>query len=127
MFQFEETTLRWIQAVVTGIEILAVIIIVIVIVTATVLFLSRRFLRKKPRDTYHEYRVGLARAILLGLEVLIAADVVRTVVLDLTFQSIAILGLLVIVRTFLSWSLLVEIDKRWPWQTIKNEKEKEET
>lgn len=125
MINFEETAIRWVQAVVAGIEILAVIIIVVTIVTATVLFLYRRFSRNRPKDTYHKYRVGLARSILLGLEVLIAADVVRTVVLDSTFEGIAVLGLLVLVRTFLSWSLVVEIDKRWPWQTKKNEKEEE--
>ena len=116
MADFESAALQWIGLIITGIEILAVIIIVITIAAATVQFLLKRLSRTRNKNTYHRYRVGLARAILLGLEVLIAADVVRTVVLDLTFQSIAILGLLVLVRTFLSWSLEVEIDRRWPWQ-----------
>jgi uncharacterized membrane protein len=54
--------------------------------------------------------------LLLGLEFLVAGDVVRTVALEPTLNSVAVLGLLVVVRTFLSWSLAVEIERRWPWQ-----------
>jgi uncharacterized membrane protein len=56
------------------------------------------------------------KALLLGLE-FSSADVVRTVVLEPTLQNVAILGLLVIIRTFLSWSLVVEIEGLWPWQS----------
>jgi|WetSurMetagenome_2_1015567.scaffolds.fasta_scaffold769671_1 uncharacterized membrane protein len=127
MINFESDALHWIDLVITGIEILAVIIIVITIAAATIQFVFKRIFRKGSPELYHKYRVGLARAILLGLEVLIAADVIRTVVLDLTFQSIAILGLLVVVRTFLSWSLEVEIDRRWPWQPKnRNQSDKDE-
>ena len=58
----------------------------------------------------------LGRTLLLGLEILVAADVVRTVALDPSLESVAVLGLLVLIRTFLSWSLEVEIENRWPWQ-----------
>jgi uncharacterized membrane protein len=54
--------------------------------------------------------------LLLGLELLVAADVVRTVALEPTLNNVAILGLLVVVRTFLSWSMSVEVEGRWPWQ-----------
>jgi len=60
--------------------------------------------------------VRLGKALLLGLEILVAADIVRTVALEATLVSILALGLLVLVRTFLSWSLTVEIEGRWPWQ-----------
>ena len=60
-------------------------------------------------------------ALLLGLEILVAADIVRTVALDSTLQAIAVLGLLVLIRTFLSWALVVEIEGRWPWQPIPGE------
>ena len=46
-----------------------------------------------------------------------AADIIRTVALDPTLQSVAVLGLLVLIRTFLSWALVVEIEGAWPWQT----------
>ena len=65
---------------------------------------------------YRNLRQGLGRAILVGLELFIAADIIRTVTIEPTFQSIGVLGLIVLVRTFLSWSLEVEINGRWPWQ-----------
>jgi uncharacterized membrane protein len=72
--------------------------------------------RNAPDANYREYKHTLGRALLLGLEILVAADVIRTVALEPTFENIAALGLLVVVRTFLSWSLVVEIESRWPWQ-----------
>lgn len=58
----------------------------------------------------------VGRGLLLGLDLLIAADVIRTVTLEPTLENVAALGLLVVVRTFLSWSLMVELHGRWPWQ-----------
>lgn len=55
-------------------------------------------------------------ALLLGLEILVAADIIRTIALEPSFSSVGVLGLLVIVRTFLSWSIVVELEGRWPWQ-----------
>lgn len=62
------------------------------------------------------YRHDLGRAILLGLEVLVAADIVRTVAFTPTMASVSILALIVAIRTFLSWSLTLELEGRWPWQ-----------
>jgi len=62
----------------------------------------------------HKHQIG--RSLLLGLEFLVAGDVVRTVVLKHTLGNVAALGVLVLVRTFLAWSLTVEIEGRWPWQ-----------
>ena len=59
---------------------------------------------------------------MLGLEFLVAADVIRTVALEPTIQNIVILGVLVFIRTFLSWSLVVEIEGRWPWRSAEGEK-----
>ena len=72
--------------------------------------------RRRGPDAYNSYRVRLGRALALGLEVLVAADVIRTVALQPTLGNVAVLGLLVLIRTFLSWSLVVEIEGRWPWQ-----------
>lgn len=58
----------------------------------------------------------MGKSILLGLEVLIAADIIRTVAVSPTIESVAVLGLIVLVRTFLSFSLEVELYGRWPWQ-----------
>ena len=65
---------------------------------------------------YRQLRLYLGRSIVLGLELLVAADIIRSVAIDPTFASVGVLGLIVLVRTFLSWSLEVEINGEWPWQ-----------
>ena len=65
---------------------------------------------------YQTYRQQLGQTILLGLELLVAADIVRTVAAAPTFTSVGVLGLIVLIRTFLSWTLEVELTGRWPWQ-----------
>jgi len=66
-------------------------------------------------DAYGFCRRHLGRVILLGLEVLIVADIIRTVIVDQTPSSVAVLATIVIIRIVLSWSLAVEIDGAWPW------------
>lgn len=65
---------------------------------------------------YRYFRKHLGRVILLGLEVLIVADIIRTVIVDQTAEGIAVLALIVVVRIVLSWTLAVELDGAWPWQ-----------
>jgi uncharacterized membrane protein len=65
---------------------------------------------------YNDLRIGISRTLLLGLEVLVAADVIRTVALQLNLENLESLGLLVLIRTILSWALIVEVEGRWPWQ-----------
>jgi uncharacterized membrane protein len=78
---------------------------------------GRALLRGQGRSAaYKGLRNSLGNAILLGLEFLVAADIIRTVAVKTTLQSVAILGLIVLIRTFLSWSLDVEIDGVWPWR-----------
>jgi uncharacterized membrane protein len=98
------------------VELLAVAIIVIAILMATVSYLSMIALRQADRGTYKDYRYKVGRALLLGLEILVAADIIRTVVLEPTLANVLVLGLLVLIRTFLSWALVLEIEERWPWQ-----------
>lgn len=69
-----------------------------------------------PERAYHLYRVSLGRAILLGLEFLVAADIIGTVAIEPTLERLAVLGGIVLIRTFLSISLEVEIEGRWPWR-----------
>lgn len=68
------------------------------------------------RGAFGRLRRRLGRAILLGLEFLVAADIIATVLIDPTLRAVASLGLVVLIRTFLSWSLEVELEGRWPWQ-----------
>jgi len=97
----------------------AVEVIGVLLIVGGLLFATSRWLfgtKVKPLARYQRYREDLGRAILLGLEVLVAADIVRSVALDPTLASLAVLALLVVVRTFLSWSLSVELEGQWPWQ-----------
>jgi len=74
-----------------------------------------RFVRHEA-GAYRVFRQQLGQTILLGLELLVAADIVRTVAAEPTFTSVAVLGIIVLIRTFLSFSLEVELTGRWPWQ-----------
>jgi len=67
---------------------------------------------------YEKFRIQLVRALLLGLEVLVASDIIRTVAISPSMDSVAILAAIVLIRTFLSWSLILESEGRWPWQSI---------
>jgi uncharacterized membrane protein len=75
-----------------------------------------RALRGRTPNPYEELRRNLGRSILLGLEVLIIADIVRTIIVDPTLESVAVLGAIVVIRILLSFSLEVEIDGAWPWR-----------
>ena len=107
----------WVEKAAQGIETLAVALIIVVIAGATAHYLLVVLGRSAAMPAaYEDYRRRLGRALLLGLEILVAADIVRTVALDDTLRGVAGLGLLVLIRTFLSWSLLLEVEGRWPWQ-----------
>jgi len=112
-----EGVLLWVAYAATGMEILAVAIIVVAILVATVAYVSLILTGRADRNTYTGYRHRVGRALLLGLEVLVAADIIRTVILQPTLQNVATLGLLVVIRTFLSWALVLEIEERWPWRS----------
>jgi uncharacterized membrane protein len=114
----------WVENVAIGIELLAIAIIVGVIVFATLVYSFRIISQRADANTYAEYRHQVARALLLGLEILVAADVIRTVALEPTLNNVLILGVLVVIRTFLGWSLVVEIEERWPWQSGRDREER---
>ena len=108
--------LAGIASVALGIEALAITIIVAAVLSGTFRYV-RDLLHHPPLpEAYEQYKKGLGVALLLGLEILVAGDIVRTIALEPTFSSGGVLGLLVFVRTFLSWSIVVEIEGRWPWQ-----------
>ena len=67
-------------------------------------------------EAYRVVRTVFGRSILLGLEFLVAADIIRTVAVDPSLENVAVMGLIVLIRTFLSFSLEVEIDGTWPWR-----------
>lgn len=107
----------WVGMGANAIEAIAVALIVGYILIATLSWLLRALWQRGfTPGQYKSFRATLGRVMLLGLEILIAADVVRTVALERTLTSFAALGLLVVIRTFLSWSIVLEIEGRWPWQ-----------
>src|SRR3954469_9694451 len=82
---------------------------------AFVVFMRRASRAQTAPGAYPGLRRDLSRCILLGLEVLIVADIVRTIIVDPTLESVAVLGIIVVIRILLSFSLEVEIDGVWPW------------
>jgi uncharacterized membrane protein len=93
----------------------------VAVIAVGALFLTSRFLYRLQHgtlvpDAYTLFRQGLGRAILLGLEFLVAGDIIRTVAVTPTFTSVGILAIIVLIRTFLSLELELEIDGRLPWQ-----------
>ena len=91
----------------------------VLVIVAGAILATGRFLVKRhglASKSYRLYRQDLGRAILLGLEFLIAGDIIRTVVVAPTLVNIVILGLIVLIRTFLSMALQLEVEGRWPWQ-----------
>jgi uncharacterized membrane protein len=89
------------------------------IVAGGVLVATARLAVRRAHDTgdyYSLYRQDVGRAILLGLEFLIAGDIIRTVVVAPTLQNVVVLGMIVLIRTFLSLSLQLEIEGKLPWR-----------
>jgi uncharacterized membrane protein len=104
-----------IGAVAKIIEVCGVLTIIIGGISATIYYFKDRIAQKA--KAYENFRSSLGMAILLGLEFLVAGDIIGTVAVEPTFKSLGVLGLIVIIRTFLSFSLEVEIKGRWPWQS----------
>lgn len=102
-----------------SLEILGVAVIALAfahaVIRAVVHFGQRR------ENAYELLRIYVGKALLLGLEFLVAADIIRTVSTEPTLQGIGVLGMLIVVRTFLGWSITVETEGRWPWQAAQHE------
>lgn len=72
--------------------------------------------RSGPEEAFKQFKVGLGSALMLGLEILVVADVIETITVEPSLTSLVSLGILVLLRTFVSWTLTLEVDGRWPWQ-----------
>ena len=105
----------FVSDVVKGVEALGAAIMVLGGVGALVVAAFAAARPETRGEAYTQLRRNLGRAILLGLEVLIIGDIVRTIVVDPTFESVAVLGLIVVIRIILSFSLEIEMDGTWPW------------
>jgi uncharacterized membrane protein len=113
----------WLHWTARGIEFVGVAIIVLGAIAATLHYVSRLLRTGSSAAIYDAYRASLGRAILLGLEFLVAADIIGTVAVEPTLENLGVLGVIVLIRTFLSFSLEVEIQGRWPWQQSQRPKE----
>jgi uncharacterized membrane protein len=102
-------------------ELFGVAIIIGGTVLASVTFVRRGFAPRGWRGAYEAYRSNLGRAILLGLELLVGADIISTITAPLTVESVGLLAGIVLIRTFLSFSLETEIEGCWPWQRAQSE------
>jgi uncharacterized membrane protein len=120
-----EPSASWIEDAALAMEWLAIVVIVVGIVFGGVRFAIALLRRSNTAASYNGLKAFTGRTLLLGLEILVAADVVRTVALEPTLQNVGTLGVLVVIRTFLSWSVSVEIEGRWPWQGAQAEREQE--
>jgi len=112
-----EPSRYWIEFAARAIETLAVGIMVVFILVGTAKFLFHSV--GKIEGAYERYRIVLGKTLLVGLELLVAADIINTVAFELTLKNLALLGGLVLVRTALGWTLTVEVEGHWPWQQTK--------
>ena len=101
-----------------AVEAVGVLVVVVGSCVASVAFI-RTFRQLPEGSAYATFRRQLGRSIILGLEFLIAGDIIRTVVVADTLENVAVLGLIILIRTFLGVTLHLEVEGRWPWQTEK--------
>jgi uncharacterized membrane protein len=106
----------WIGWITHAVEVAGIGIIVVGAFGSLAIFLARLAGGRSRDENVTAFRSSLGRSILLGLEFLVAADIINTVGVEPTLQSLSVLAGIVLIRTFLSFSLEVEIEGRWPWQ-----------
>lgn len=97
-------------------EVLGIFIIVAFAFYALISAAIRLLKENEIEATFHGVRQRLGRGILLGLELLVAADIIHTVAVELSFQTVGVLAIIVLIRTFLSFTLELELTGSWPWQ-----------
>jgi len=104
----------------TSFQVVGMAVLVIGAIIAFVRYLKALPRRSDTPTAYSNLRRDLGKAILVGLELLVAADIIRSVAIDPTFATVGVLGLIVLIRTFLSWSLELEVNGKWPWQSSRS-------
>lgn len=113
MVELVQPAAEWAAAV---LEILGVALIAVLALIALGRAGVELLQRVDPVRIFRDTRRRLIRGILLGLEFLVAADIIHTVAVDLTFESVGVLAVIVLIRTFLSFTLELEMTGKWPWQ-----------
>lgn len=103
------------QWVASGVEAVGVFVIAVFSVYALGVLIAG-LVRRDDEGLFQRVRRRLGRGILLGLELLVAGDIIHTVAVELTFETVGVLAIIVLIRTFLSFALEVELNGRWPWE-----------
>lgn len=98
-----------------GIEAIGVLVVVLGSVVSSITFIST-YQKLSEGTAYRIFRRQLGRSIILGLVFLIAGDIIRTVIVADTLENVAVLGIIILIRTFLSVTLHLDVEGRWPWQ-----------
>lgn len=111
-----QASMTWIEWITRAVEVVGIAIIVVGAFGSLAMFLARFAKGGTRREITGAFRSNLGQSILLGLEFLVAADIINTVGVEPTLRSLAVLAGIVLIRTFLSFSLDVEIEGRWPWR-----------
>jgi uncharacterized membrane protein len=105
-----------VQYIALAIEVVGAVVILGAVVVASSTFVTVGRRTGDWREGYHSFRSNLGRGILLGLELLVGADIIATITAPLTFSSVGLLALIVVIRTFLSFALETEMEGRFPWR-----------
>jgi uncharacterized membrane protein len=116
----QNITMQIVDTVARGLELAGVAVIAVAFIYAVLRGVQHYRLGR--RDVYDQLKIFIGRGLQLGLEFLVAADIISTVTVEPTREQIVSLGLLILIRTFLSWSIVVEIEGCWPWQLASKRK-----
>jgi len=107
---------HWVVSAAKVVEIVGVLVMLAGALIASLAYARRLVRQTPPQEAYHALRADLGRAILLGLEFLVIADIIGTVAIQPNFQNLGVLAVIVAIRTLLSFALELEVSGRWPWQ-----------
>ena len=110
-----EQILEYLEYAGHGLSLFAVAVILVGFAVAAGRY-AWQFRDRGPEQDFQQFKIQLGRALTLGLEILVLADVIETITTEPSFLSLSVLAFLVVVRTILSWTLTLEIEGRWPWQ-----------
>jgi uncharacterized membrane protein len=106
---------------VVAFEAIAVMVLIVGAVLSIGRFVIQVFQRTDRHEVYRNFREGFGLSMLLAVDLLVAADIILTVIIDLTFETLGMLALLVLIRTFLHFVLELEVSGRWPWQSSREQ------
>jgi len=118
MSEFVKPAAEWIAAIIELLGVSIILVLAVYALTSAIYQLTRK--KNEIEFIYRQTRQRLGRGILLGLEFLVAADIIHTVAVELTFKTVGVLAIIVVIRTFLSFTLEVELTGKWPWQESGN-------